>query len=97
MRRSYTVGEVKLIDKYLKQKFEDHLDVFAAEAGRDYTKGPSGQYTDPHIQNIWVGFFLSYLIVRHGRDGDSMDIRPGLVPEAEQFFRDRNNWIECQP
>lgn len=95
MKRSYSVEDARLIDRYLKQRFEDQLDVFAAEAGRDYTKTPTGEYLDPHIQNIWVGFFLNFMIVRRGANGDSIDIRPGLVPEAEQFFERQKAWAEC--
>lgn len=96
MQRSYTVEEASLIDRYLKQRFEDQLDVFASEASRDYTKSPiNGEYLDVHIQNIWVGFFLNYMIIRKGANGDSIDIRPGLLPEAEQFFDQRMTWLEC--
>lgn len=96
MKRSYSVEDARLIDRYLKQRFEDQLDVFASEAsGRDYTKSHTGEYVDEHIQNIWVGFFLNFMIVRRGANGDSIDIRPGLVPEAVEFLDQRKARLEC--
>lgn len=88
MRRSYTPDEARKIDWYLKQRFEFALDAFAAEAtDRDYRKAPDGSYINEHIQTIWVGYQMAYMVVRKTINGDFMDIKPGMLSEVEEYIR----------
>lgn len=96
MNRTYTPAEAKKIDWYLRQRFEAALDVFASEAtDRDYRKGPDGSYINEHIQTIWVGYQLVYMVVRKTPDGDFMDIKPGMLPEVEEYIRSTHIHDAC--
>lgn len=76
--------------------FEEKLSLFAAEAQRDYTRSPDQlSYVDDHMQTLWVGFSMNYMIVRRSQDGQFVDLRPGLMFDADEFNRQRTSWLEC--
>lgn len=96
MKRTYTPDEARKIDWYLKQRFEAALDLLAAEAtDRDYTKAPDGSYLSYEIQSIWVGYQMASMVVVKSVDGDYINMKPGLLQEAEDYIRSTHIHNAC--